>query len=160
MVQVIAADGQNLGVISRQEAMNQARLSELDLVLIAPTSKDGVPIVKIMDFGKVLYSKKKKMTEAKKHQKVIQVKEIKLRPKIADHDFFTKLKQAVQFLKDGKRLKITLFFRGREIATKEERGSFLFEKIDAYFLEQGLTNIVQEKDMKAGPMWSRIFYLK
>ena len=66
----------------------------LDLVIIAETGKDGVPVVKIMDFGKALYEKKKKQTEAKKHQKVIQVKEVKMSPKIGEHDYQTKIKQA------------------------------------------------------------------
>lgn len=159
-MQVINHEGTNLGVISRDEALRLAREVELDLVMIAPSGKDGVPVTKIMDFGKVLYAKKKKLAEAKKHQKTIQVKEIKLRPKIGEHDFQTKIRQAVQFLNDGKRLKVTLFFRGREIASKDEQGSLLFEKIDKTFEESGLTGIVQEKDTKSGPMWSRIYFLK
>lgn len=146
--------------MTRQEALRKAAEAELDLVLLAPAGKDGVPVTKIMDFGKVIYAKKKKMAESKKHQKTIQVKEIKIRPGIGEHDFQTKLKQAVQFLNDGKRLKITLFFRGREIATRDERGDFLFEKIMTTMTEQGLTNIIQEKDAKTGGLWSRIYFLK
>ena len=86
-----------------------------------------------MDFGKALYAKKKQQAEAKKSQKVIQVKEIKLRPKIGEHDYQTKINQAIDFLKDGKHLKVTLMFKGREAAMREERGEELFRKIDESF---------------------------
>jgi translation initiation factor IF-3 len=160
-VQLITQDGENIGTISRSQALRQAEEAGLDLVLIAQSSKDDVPVVKIMDFGKVLYEKKKKTLEAKKHQKVIQIKEVKMSPKIGEHDYQTKIKQAVQFLTTGKRVKITLSFRGREIATKEARGSELFSKIEKSFQEHDLSNnLVQEQDAKMGKMWSRIYYLK
>lgn len=158
-VQLITQDGENIGMVSRNQALRLAEEAGLDLVLIA--AKDDVPVVKIMDFGKVLYEKKKKTIEAKKHQKVIQIKEIKMSPKIGEHDYQTKIKQAVQFLTTGKRVKVTLSFRGREMATKEARGSELFNKIQKSFEEQGLaSNLVQEQDAKMGKMWSRIYYLK
>ena len=158
-VQLITQDGENIGVVSRIQALRQAEEAGLDLVLIA--AKDDTPVVKIMDFGKSLYEKKKKTIEAKKHQKVIQIKEVKMSPKIGDHDYQTKIKQAVQFLTTGKRVKITLSFRGREMTTKEQRGSELFSKIQKSFEDQGLTsNLVQEQDAKIGKMWSRIYYLK
>lgn len=162
-LQLITGDGQNVGVVSRDEALRSAQLAGLDLVLIAEQGSDGFPVAKIMDFGKLLYSKKKKQSEAKKHQKTIQVKEIKLRPKIDIHDFQTKMNQAVQFLEDGKHLKVTIAFRGREIITKEERGSQMFEKIDAFLESHGMkasSNLVQEKDLKMGQLWSRTYYLK
>jgi translation initiation factor IF-3 len=160
-VQLITQDGENIGTISRNQALRQAEEAGLDLVLIAQTGKEGIPVVKIMDFGKVLYEKKKKTIEAKKHQKVIQVKEIKMNPKIGEHDYQTKIKQAVQFLTSGKRVKITLSFKGREMATKEVRGSELFTKIQKSFEENDwATNLVQEQDSKMGKMWSRIYYLK
>jgi translation initiation factor IF-3 len=160
-VQLITQDGENIGTISRSQALRQAEEAGLDLVLIAQTGKEGIPVVKIMDFGKVLYEKKKKTIEAKKHQKVIQVKEIKMSPKIGEHDYQTKIKQAIQFLTSGKRVKITLSFRGREIATKEVRGSELFTKIQKSFEEnEWASNLVQEQDSKMGKMWSRIYYLK
>src|ERR1700744_3143797 len=121
-LQLITHDGQNVGVVSREEALRLAHVAGLDLVLIAEAGAEGVAVAKIMDFGKAIYAKKKKQAEAKKHQKVIQVKELKLRPKIGEHDFITKMNQAIQFLKEGKHLKITLQFRGREITTSEERG--------------------------------------
>lgn len=160
-VQLITQDGENIGNISRNQALRQAEEAGLDLVLIAQSGKDGIPVVKIMDFGKVLYEKKKKTLEAKKHQKVIQIKEVKMNPKIGEHDYQTKIKQAIQFLTTGKRVKITLSFRGREIATKDARGAELFAKIEKTFGEYDwASNIVQEQDSKMGKMWSRIYYLK
>ena len=104
-VQLIAQDGENIGLVSRREAMQRAAEAGLDLVMMAEHGKDEGPVVKIMDFGKLLYEKKKKKNESKKHQKVIQVKEIKMSPKIGEHDFQTKINQAIQFLKEGKRVK-------------------------------------------------------
>lgn len=159
-VQLITHEGENVGTVSRSQALRMAEEAELDLVVISE-GKDGVPIAKIMDFGKALYKKKKKQTETKKHQKVIQVKEIKLSPKIGEHDYQTKMKQAIQFLQEGKRVKVTLFFKGRENATRDERGKELFEKIHQTFEEQGLLqNLIQEADAVAGQFWSRIYYLK
>lgn len=160
-VQLITQDGENIGTISRNQALRQAEEAGLDLVLIAQSGKEGIPVVKIMDFGKVLYEKKKKTIEAKKHQKVIQIKEVKMNPKIGEHDYQTKIKQAIQFLTSGKRVKITLSFRGREMATKDARGSELFAKIEKSFSEfEWATNLMQEQDSKMGKMWSRIYYLK
>lgn len=160
-VQLITYDGQNVGVVSRFEALRMAQDVGLDLVLIAEVGNENVPVVKIMDLGKALYEKKKKQTEAKKHQKVIQVKEIKLSPKIGDHDYLTKIKQMTQFLEDGKRVKITLFFRGRENALRDEHGTTLFNRINTTLEEHGLLkDTVQEQDTKLGRFWSKIYYLK
>ena len=158
-VQLITNDGRNLGIVTRKDALQLATLEGLDLVLLSETGSEGVPVTKIMDYGKVVYAKKKKTSEAKKHQKVIQVKEVKLRPKIAEHDFETKMKQAVTFLQEGKHVKITTAFRGREITTKEERGSQLFAKIDEFF-NANIQHVEHDKDAKMGQLWSRIYYLK
>lgn len=160
-VQVINAEGKNIGIVSRDEALRQAKIDGLDLVIIAEQGNEGVPVAKIMDFGKVLYAKKKQQAEAKKKQHIIQIKEIKLRPKIAEHDYLTKLNQGIQFLKEGKRLKVTLMFKGREAAMRDERGTHLFEKIHQTLEDAGLLkNLIQEKDMKAPQVWSRTYYLK
>jgi translation initiation factor IF-3 len=159
-VQLVTNDGENLGVVSRDQALKMAREADLDLVMVAEQGQEGVPVTKIIDFGKVLYAKKKKQAEAKKHQKVIQIKEIKLRPKIGEHDYQTKLKQACQFLKDGKHVKITLVFRGREIAGIRERGAEMFDKILTTLHDGGVTNVIQEKESKGGPQWSRIYTMK
>jgi translation initiation factor IF-3 len=160
-VQLILQDGENIGVVNRGQALRQAEEAGLDLVMIAQAGKEGVPVVKIMDFGKVLYEKKKKTIEAKKHQKIIQIKEVKMSPKIGEHDYQIKIKQAIQFLTSGKRVKITLSFRGREMTSKESRGAELFDKIQKNFEGHSWSsNLVQEQDSKLGKMWSRIYYLK
>lgn len=160
-IQLIAADGQNIGIVSRDEALRQARSESLDLVIIAERGGEGLPVAKIMDFGKMLYAKKKQQADAKKKQHIIQVKELKFRPKIGEHDYQTKLNQAVQFLKEGKRLKVTLMFRGREAAMRDARGTELFEKINQTFEEAGIAkSLVQEKDLKVPQAWSRTYYLK
>lgn len=160
-MQLITHTGENVGVVSRFDALRLAREVGLDLVLLADSGNEGVPVVKIMDFGKALYEKKKKQTEAKKHQKVILVKELKIRPKIGDHDYETKINQAVDFLEDGKRVKFTLCFRGREVMTKQERGDELFARIEKSLEDRGiLENCLREKDSHAGQFWSRIYYLK
>lgn len=159
-MQVISSDGRNLGVLTRAEALNLAREEELDLVLLSEGGSQGVPLAKVMDFGKSLYAKKKQLADAKKNQKTVQVKEVKLRPKIGEHDYQTKLNQAVSFLKEGKHVKFTLMFRGREAATRDQRGAELFSKIDQTFADAGLTKIISEKDSKSGSMWSRVYLLK
>ncbi len=158
-LQVITADGENVGVIPRDQALKMAQEADLDLVMVAESGGEGVPVTKIIDYGKVLYSKKKKQAEAKKHQKVIQIKEIKMRPKIGEHDYQTKIKHGIQFLKEGKHLKVTLMFRGREMATSRERGKEMFDKVDQTLYEQEL-NFVIDKESKAGMNWSRIYLLK
>lgn len=159
-IQTITSDGRNLGVIARDEALRLARVENLDLVILAEKGNDGFPVAKIMDFGKALYSKKKQQHEAKKHQKTIQVKELKLRPKIGEHDYQTKINQAIAFLQDGKHLKVTLMFRGREAAMRDERGQEMLAKMDQSFEAAGLTKVAYEKDMKTAQMWTRIYYLK
>ncbi len=159
-LQLITHDGQNIGVVSRNEALQRAREADLDLVLISEQGGEGFPVAKILDFGKILYSKKKKATEAKKKQKVIKIKEIKIRPKIGEHDLQIKLKQCIQFLAEGKRVKFTLNFKGREAATKNEVGPALFNKVDSAFKDAALKNLENEPDSKMGSTWSRIYYLK
>jgi len=160
-LQVISHDGKNLGEITRAEALLLAQAASLDLVLIADSGSLGVPVAKIMDFGKASYAKKKQQADAKKHQKVIQVKEVQIRPKIGEHDYQTKINNAIRFLLDGKRLKITLIFRGREVTMKNERGTELFDKIHESFDQAGITKrLVQEKDSKTNQLWSRIYYLR
>lgn len=159
-MQLITHDGQNIGLVSRSQALAMAKVAGLDLVILTEQGKDGFPVAKIMDYGKVLYEKKKKQTEAKKHQKIIQVKEVKIRPKIGEHDYQTKMNRAVEFLEDGMRVKITLFFRGRENITREARGTELFQKVEESFKEKGFTNLVSEHDSRMGQAWSRTYYVK
>ncbi|HSW76041.1 MAG TPA: translation initiation factor IF-3 [Candidatus Saccharimonadales bacterium] len=157
-MRVISQTGENLGVLSRDAAIDLARKSNLDLVLLS--DKDDVPLVKIMDFGKSLYAKKKKLSEGKKKQKVVKIKEIKMKPKIGIHDYQTKMNQGVGFLNDGHKLKITLVFRGREVEAKKVVGTEFFTRVDQTLADQGLTDLSYEKDAIAGPYWSRIYSLK
>lgn len=161
-VQLITHEGKNLGVVSRREALQAAHEAQLDLVIIAEQGAEGYPVAKLIDLGKMQYEKKKQQAEAKKKQHIVQVKEIKLRPKIADHDFQTKLKQGVRFLQEGKHLKITLMFRGREAAMKHEVGAQMFERIRA-ILDAGSYDgkaVSQESDMQTSNFWTRVFGLK
>lgn len=161
-MQLIDQDGNNRGVVGRREALNAAHEAHLDLVLIAERGNEGMPVVKIMDLGKELYKRKQQAKETKKKQHVIQVKEIKLRPKIAEHDFQTKMRQAVRFFEEGKHVRLTLMFRGREAALRDESGALLFARAKEAF-ESLLTpgkSVVIESDMQTGNMWSRVYALK
>jgi translation initiation factor IF-3 len=112
-IRVIDADGEMLGVMPTQEALKRAREKGLDLVEINP--KAVPPVCKILDFGKYKYDEKKKAREAKRKQSVVEVKEIKLRPKTDDHDLDFKMRAARKFLESGNKVKLTVRFRGREI---------------------------------------------
>ena len=132
-LQLIDAQGQNIGVVSRYDALQKAYEAGLDLVIISDQGAEGVPVAKVMDFGKALYAKKKKQSAAKKQQKVIQVKELKVRPKIGGHDLMTKINQAIEFLKEGKRVKLTVELKGREMFVGQDRGREMFERIAQMF---------------------------
>jgi translation initiation factor IF-3 len=113
-VRVISADGEQLGILDTREAIKRAEEAGLDLVEVAPTAKP--PVCRIMDFGKYKYELAKKANESKKHQSVIVVKEIKLRPRTDDHDVNFKTNNIKRFLEDGNKVKVTVMFRGREMA--------------------------------------------
>jgi translation initiation factor IF-3 len=106
-----------IGVVSRQEALTRAQEAGLDLVEVA-TNADP-PVVKILDFGKFKYEEQKRKNEARKKQKVIEVKEIKLRPGIDDHDYDVKMRSMLKFIGEGDKVKVTMRFRGRELAHQE-----------------------------------------
>lgn len=112
-VRVIGSDGKQIGLLPIREALTLAEKEHLDLVEISPNAEP--PVCKIIDYGKYRYDQTKKEKESKKAQHVIKVKEIKLKPNIDEHDFMTKLKQAQQFLEKGNKVKVTCFFRGREM---------------------------------------------
>ena len=125
-VRVIGAEGEQLGILQRTEAIARAREIGCDLVEVS--SNATPPVCRIMDYGKFKYEQQKKKQDAKKRQAVVQVKEIKVRPKTDEHDYETKLKHIRSFLEDGDRCKVTVFFRGREIVHKD-RGIEILERI-------------------------------
>ena len=106
-----------VGVVSRNEALDMAADAGLDLVEIAPNADP--PVCKILDFGKYKYEEQKKKNEAKKKQKVIEVKEVKFRPSIDDHDYDVKMRSMQKFIGEGDKVKVTMRFRGRELAHQE-----------------------------------------
>ena len=116
-VRLIGADGEQLGIMSSEEALRIATEQEYDLVKIAPGSNP--PVCRIMDYGKYRFEQTKKEKEAKKNQRVIEIKEIRMSPGIDTNDFNTKLKNAQKFLSDGDRVKVSVRFRGREMAHTE-----------------------------------------
>jgi translation initiation factor IF-3 len=111
---VVDENGEQLGVISISKALELAEQAALDLVEVAPSADP--PVCKILDYGKYKYEAQKKKSEAKKKQKVIDVKEIKMRPGIDDHDYQVKMRNMRRFLEDGDKVKVTIRFRGREMA--------------------------------------------
>ena len=116
-VHLIDKDGHNLGNMTVPEALAKAQEAGLDLVEISPNATP--PVVKILDFGKYKYQEQKKQAEARKKQKVVEVKEIKFRPMIDDHDYQVKMRSMERFFEEGDKVKITLRFRGREMAHQE-----------------------------------------
>jgi translation initiation factor IF-3 len=125
-VQLIDASGHNHGPTPIQAALDMAQAAGLDLVEIAPNSSP--PVCKILDYGKYKYQAQKKAAEARKKQKVVEVKEIKLRPMIDDHDYQVKMRSMKRFFEDGDKVKITLRFRGREMA-HQELGTKLLDRV-------------------------------
>jgi translation initiation factor IF-3 len=116
-LRVLSDDGEQFGIISRNEALNIAEDRGLDLVLVSPNAKP--PVAKIMDYGKHKYQLEKKKKEARKNQKIIDVKEVKFSCKIAENDIAYKVKHAREFLQAGKHVKLRVFLRGREMANPE-----------------------------------------
>ena len=116
-VQLIDAEGQNRGVVAIAEALAMAEDAGMDLVEIVPHAQP--PVCKITDLGKMKYQNQKKAAEARKRQKIIEIKEIKMRPNIDDHDYETKMKAVRRFFDEGDKVKLTLRFRGREMAHLE-----------------------------------------
>lgn len=125
-IQLIDQEGSNHGVIDTQTAMKMASDAGLDLVEIAPNSVP--PVCKILDYGKYKFQAQKKAAEARKKQKIVEIKEIKLRPMIDDHDYDVKMRAMLRFFEEGDKVKVTLRFRGREMA-HQELGTQLLERV-------------------------------
>jgi translation initiation factor IF-3 len=132
-VQLIDAEGVNKGAIRTRDAIAMAQELGLDLVVIAPNSVP--PVAKILDLGRFKFAAQKKAAEARKRQKVIEVKEIQLRPNIDTHDYETKMKAVHRFLDEGDRVKVTMRFRGREMA-HQELGMELLVKVQGELAEK------------------------
>lgn len=137
-IRVIDADGEMLGVMTTKAALELAISKNLDLVKIVPNAQP--PVCKIMDYGKSIFEKSKKEKEAKKNQKVISIKEVRLSAKIEEHDFEFKVKNAFKFLQDGDKVKVSIRFRGREmrytVAGKEVLGKFAEAVTDVGIVEK------------------------
>ena len=116
-LRLIGKDGEQVGVVARDEAMRMAEQAEMDLVLVSPNAKP--PVARIADVGKMRYEQQKREREQRRNQKVVNVKEIRLSPTIDDHDFDTKLRQARGFIEDEDKVKVSIRFRGRAITHKD-----------------------------------------
>ena len=125
-IRLIGAEGENLGVLSPIRALELAEQAGLDLVEISPTAEQ--PVCKIMDFGKFKYETQKREAEARKKQKIIEIKEVKFRPNTDTHDYEVKMRSVTKFLENGDKVKVTLRFRGREMA-HQNLGRELLERV-------------------------------
>jgi translation initiation factor IF-3 len=129
-VRLVGADGEQLGIVSTEDAMQRAMSLDLDLVEVAPNADP--PVCRIMDYGKFKYMQSKREQEARKKQTLIQVKEIKVRPKTDEHDLNVKIRHIRKFLEDGDKVKVTVRFRGREMSYASQSG---FEMLKAIVAE-------------------------
>ncbi|MCH7521168.1 MAG: translation initiation factor IF-3 [Candidatus Marinimicrobia bacterium] len=125
-VRLVGLNGDQIGVVPIEEARARAESDGMDLVEVAP--KANPPVAKVMDFGKFRYDQQKRTRENKKKQHTVAVKEVRIRPSIGDHDLETKMNNAIKFLKDGSRLKISLRFRGREMS-RQDLGTLLLDRV-------------------------------
>lgn len=133
-IRLIGADGENVGVVTPQRAMELADEAELDLVEISPNATP--PVCKIMDFGKYKYEQQKREAEARKKQKIIEIKEIKFRPNTDTHDYEVKMRSVFKFLDAGDKVKITMRFRGREMV-HQNLGRDLLERVATDVVDHG-----------------------
>jgi translation initiation factor IF-3 len=137
-VRLIDHNGEMQGVMSARDALHRAYLAGLDLLEISPNADP--PVVKILDYGKFKYEQQKKKNEAKKKQKIIEIKEIKVRPNIDENDYQTKMRAVKSFIEEGDKVKVTLRFRGREMA-HQEIGIRVLERIRSEM--EGVTKVEQ-----------------
>ncbi|MCL2166424.1 MAG: translation initiation factor IF-3 [Clostridiales bacterium] len=133
-IRLVGETGEQLGIMSPRDAMQIAEENGLDLVEVAPAAKP--PVCKIMDVGRYKYEQSKREREARKRQHLISVKEVKLRPNIEDNDFTTKIRNAIRFLEEGDKVKVTIMFRGREMS-HTELGRELLARVADVVKDQG-----------------------
>lgn len=124
-VRLVDEDNEQVGIVDLEEGLSRATEAGLDLVEVSPNSDP--PVCRIMDYGQYKYKQSKRLHEAKKHQKIIHLKEIKMRPKTEEHDFLFKLRHALEFFGDGDKVKVSIMFRGRELS-HQELGMRLLDK--------------------------------
>jgi translation initiation factor IF-3 len=154
-VRLIDENGEQVGVVPTAQALDRARESDLDLVEIAPTAKP--PVVRILDYSKYKYEQEQRKKAARKHQQQVTVREMKLRPKIATHDYETKKGHILRFLRDQSKVKVTIMFRGREQA-HPERGEALLRKLAGELAE--LSTIEQQPNQEGRNMTMMLAPLK
>jgi translation initiation factor IF-3 len=142
-VRLIGADGEQVGIVSRDEALERARAADLDLVEVAP--QPDPPVCRLLDYSKYKYEQEQKAKAARRHQKQVNVREIKLRPKIADNDYETKKNHVMRFLRGDDRVKVTIMFRGRE-QTHPERGERLLMRLADDVHELGTIEQAPQQD--------------
>ncbi len=143
-MRLIGADGEQLGIVEINEALKRAQDADLDLVEVAPGSKP--PVTRLLDYSKYKYEQEQKQKQARKHQQQVNIREIKLRPKIATHDYDTKKGHVERFLKHHDKVKVTIMFRGREQA-HPERGRALLQKL---FEDLGGIAVVESQPLQEG----------
>ncbi|MBK5221144.1 MAG: translation initiation factor IF-3 [Thermoleophilia bacterium] len=143
-VRLIGADGEQLGIVEIAEALKRAQDADLDLVEVAPGNKP--PVTRLLDYSKYKYEQEQKQKQARKHQQQVNIREIKLRPKIASHDYETKKGHVERFLKHHDKVKVTIMFRGREQA-HPERGRALLQKL---FEDLGGMAVVESAPLQEG----------
>lgn len=146
-VRLIDENGENVGVVETREALDRAIQAGLDLVEISPDAQP--PVAKIMDYGKFKFEQQKKAAEARKKQKTIEIKEVKMRPAIDDHDYQTKLKHIKRFFEDGDKVKVTLRFRGREMA-HQDLGMAVLQRVKADV--EGIAKVEAEPKLEGRQM--------
>jgi len=151
MLRVIDADGEQAGVMGRLEALTMASDAGLDLVEVSPTAEP--PVVRVMDFGKYLFEQNKKAHSAKRKQKQIQVKEVKFRPGTEEGDYQVKLRNLIRFLTEGDKAKVTLRFRGREMA-HQDIGRKLLARVSA---DLAAIAVVEQNPLMEGRQMVTVF---
>ena len=149
-VRLLDEEGKQIGVVTKLEALQKAKEFDLDVVEIAPNAKP--PVAKLIDFKKFKYQEAKKEQESRKSQKNVGVKEIRLRPFISQHDFDTRVNRAKEFLEDGNQVKLSLFFRGREITRKE----FGFDVMKRFIAALPSVRVVREPRLEGKVLASMV----
>ncbi len=156
-VRLIAEDGQQVGIVDRDEALAYARDRDLDLVEVAPQARP--PVCRVLDYSKYKYEQEQKLKAARKHQQQVNIREIKLRPKIADHDYETKKGHVERFLRGDDKVKVTIMFRGREQSHPERGEQLLMRLADDLSgvgtIEQRPTQDGRNMTMLLGPVKQR-----